>query len=454
VEFKMDLGFFYDVFKNNTEKKCMIWQDRSYTYGDFLTKIDYWRNDIVSKQIESGDIVSVLGDFSPNSLGLLFALIERGCISVPLLKTISKNQECDFFEISQVQHVYTTDSEDGFSFYSSEMKPDSVLFDQLYARNSPGLILFSSGSSGKPKGAVHDFKKLLEKFKEKRASLKILNFLLFDHWGGLNTVFHTLSNAGTVFTVSKRDPASIARLIEKYRVEVLPASPSFLNLFLLSKVYQNHDLSSLKIITYGTEPMPSVTLVALNVAFPNVKLQQTYGLIELGVMRSKSKSNKSLWVKVGGEGFQTRVVDGLLEIKAASAMLGYLNAPSPFTNDGWFMTGDAVEVDGEYLKIIGRKSELINVGGEKVYPQEVECCIQEMDSISDVMVYKEKNPLLGSIVCAKVTLVNNEDHKKIKREIKLHCKERLQQYKIPVKIEINDQSLFNERYKKMRVKSY
>jgi long-chain acyl-CoA synthetase len=70
--------------------------------------------------------------------------------------------------------------------------------------------------------------------------------------------------------------------------------------------------------------------------------------------------------------------DGLLEIKAKSAMRGYLNAESPFTPDGWFKTGDAVEVDGEYIKILGRKSELINVGGEKVYPAEVESVIQLM----------------------------------------------------------------------------
>ena len=100
---------------------------------------------------------------------------------------------------------------------------------------------------------------------------------------------------------------------------------------------------------------------ALNKIFPQVKILQTYGLIELGVLRSKSKKNDSLWVKIGGEGYKTRIIDGILQIQARSAMLGYLNAPSPFTEDGWFKTGDTVEVDGEYIKILGRKSEIINV---------------------------------------------------------------------------------------------
>src|SRR5690606_14521139 len=146
----------------------------------------------------------------------------------------------------------------------------------------------------------------------------------------------------------------------------LPTTQTFLNLTLLGKAWEGLDLSSLQLITYGTEPMPEATLKAVHERFPEVQLLQTYGLSELGILRSKSRSSDSLWVKVGGEGFETRIVDGLLEIKAQSAMLGYLNAPSPFTPDGWFRTGDAVEVDGEWLRILGRKSEMINVGGEKV----------------------------------------------------------------------------------------
>ena len=148
-------------------------------------------------------------------------------------------------------------------------------------------------------------------------------------------------------------------------------------------------------------------------SFPDIKLLQTYGLSEVGILRSKSKSSDSLWVKVGGEGFETRVVDGMLEIKAKSAMLGYLNVPSPFTEDGWFKTGDAVEVDSEYIKILGRKSEIINVGGEKVYPQEVENVILEIDNVAEVTVYGEKNPIIGNIVCAKVRFNRDEEKKSI-----------------------------------------
>ena len=114
-------------------------------------------------------------------------------------------------------------------------------------------------------------------------------------------------------------------------------------MLLLSEDYHNYNLDSLELITYGTEPMPMTTLKKLNDIFPKVRFLQTYGLSEVGILRSKSKSSDSLWVKIGGEDYKTRIVDGMLEIKSKSSMLGYLNAPSPFTDDGWFKTGDSVE---------------------------------------------------------------------------------------------------------------
>jgi len=315
----------------------------------------------------------------------------------------------------------------------------------------PGLILFTSGSSGQPKAALHDFTKLLAKFTIKRKSLRTINFLLFDHWGGLNTLFHILSNGGTVVIVENRTPDHVCELIDKYKVELLPTSPTFLNMLLISRAYERNDLSSLKIISYGSEPMPESLLTHLNRIFPNLIFQQTYGLIELGVMRSKSEANGSLWVKIGGDGYQTRVVNDLLEIKAESAMLGYLNAPSPFTEDGWFMTGDQVEVDGDYFKILGRKSEIINVGGEKVYPQEVESVILELTELSDVIVYGEDNNLTGKIVCAKVSYQGSELKSDIIKKIKTHCRLKLQSFKVPVKIVLTDLTFESDRFKKNRV---
>ena len=146
-----------------------------------------------------------------------------------------------------------------------------------------------------------------------------------------------------MITVQDRSPDAVCEAIEKYRAQILPTSPTFINLLVLSEAHARHDLSSLELVTYGTEVMPENTLKRFHQLFPNVRLLQTYGLTEVGILRAKSRGDDSLWVKVGGEGFETRVVDGILHIRANSAMLGYLNAESPFDEDGWLNTGDAVE---------------------------------------------------------------------------------------------------------------
>jgi long-chain acyl-CoA synthetase len=445
----MYIDYLFDVFNEFENGDSIIWNGLKQSYRSLMNNIKVNHLTIASHQIKPGTVVALEGDFSPNSIALLLALIEKACIIVPLTKTSNIN-EARLFEIAQVEFVFRVSSKDFITTEIISKRTDNTYYKVIRERKHPGLVLFTSGTSGEPKAAVHDFMSLLEKFKKRKLTLRTLNFLLFDHWGGLNTMFYILSNGGVVIAAKDRNPENICKLIEEYKIELLPASPTFLNLLLLSGAYEDYDLSSLNIISYGTEPMPEHTLKRLKLIFPEVKLLQTYGLIELGVMQSKSQNNDSLWVKVGGEGYNTRVVDGMLEIKAKSAMLGYLNAPSPFTVDGWFKTGDLVEVNGEYIKILGRTSEIINVGGEKVYPQEVENVILEIDNVAEVTVYGEKNQIMGEIVCTKVRLLNSEDRKVFTMRLKKYCIGKLNSFKVPVKVNIIDDELYGNRYKKMR----
>lgn len=433
----------------NTNKTAIIWKNQEYSYSYIYDRFFYWQNKL--KPLDIGNVIGLEGDFSPETIALLFVLIEQNKIIVPLdYKNTSKNNIKK--EIAVINTLITIDNDDNVKIEKQNNNTTKIiLYLKLIEFNKPGLVLFTSGSSGSPKAALHDFEKLLTKFKIKRNPLSTINFLLFDHWGGLNTLFHVLSNQGTVIFLDKRTPEYVCSLIEKYKVELLPTSPTFLKMLLVSRVYNNFSLKSLKIISYGSEPMPESLLIQLNEIFPTIKLQQTYGLIELGVMRSKSESNDSLWVKLGGEGFNTRVVDNILHIKSDSVMLGYLNAPSPFSNDGWFITGDLVELKGDLYKIIGRQSEIINVGGEKVFPQEVENIIMQIDEIEDVLVFSEKNTLVGNIVCAKIKYNGNLSNAEMKKNIKLYCKNKLENFKIPVKIIFVDNSFESNRFKKYRI---
>ena len=131
-------------------------------------------------------------------------------------------------------------------------------------------------------------------------------------------------------------------------------------------------------------------------------------------------------------------------------MIGYLNRPSPFDEDGWMNTEDAVEVDGDYIRILGRRSEIINVGGQKVYPAEVESVLMQMENIKDVIVHGEKNPVTGNFVSARVNLIKPESLSELKKRVRAFCKEKLAPYKIPVRVEIVEHDQFSPRFKRTR----
>jgi acyl-coenzyme A synthetase/AMP-(fatty) acid ligase len=445
----MMLDFLFQVFEEFSAQDAIIWKNQRVSYHWLHERTLYWIKKLEDDKIAPGSVVILEADFSPNAVALFLALIERHCILVPLTSSVEAKKQ-EFIEIAQGEVNIHIDANDEAVVSRLQYIASHEIYRELRRRDHPGLILFSSGSTGKSKAAVHDLTGILEKFKVRRFQQRAISFLLYDHIGGVNTMLHILSNGGCLVTVQDRSPDSVLEAVDRFQVDLLPTSPTFINLILLSEAYKRHTLASLKTVTYGTEPMPESTLKRFHELFPAVKLQQTYGLSEVGILRSKSKSSDSLWVKIGGEGFETRVVDGILQIKAQSAMLGYLNAPSPFTDDGWFNTGDAVEVDGEYFRILGRRSEIINVGGEKVYPAEVESLIQEMDNIAEVTVFGEKNPITGSIVCARVHLKQPEDSKELTLRVKKFCRQQLPAFKVPVKVIVDDSSQHSERFKKIR----
>lgn len=446
----MVIDFLTEVFEESRDQDAIIWKDNIYKYEWLLDRVSYWQGRIREEQVKPGTVVVLEADFSPNSIALFLALIETGCILVPLTSSVEVKR-AEFILLAQGEVSFAIDGDDNVKVASLPNRADHQIYAGLRELGHPGLVVFSTGSTGQSKAAVHDLVNILKKFKLRRHCLRAITFLLYDHLGGVNTMLYQLSNGGCIVTVQERTPDSVLRSVERYQVELLPTSPTFINLILLSEAYKRYDLSSLKTVSYGTEPMPESTLKRFHQLLPDVRLLQTYGLTELGVLRSRSKSSDSLWVKVGGEGFETRVVDGLLQIKAESAMVGYLNAPNPFNEAGWFNTGDMVEVDGQYIRILGRESEIINVGGEKVAPAEVESVIQEMDNVAEATVYGENNPIVGNIVCARVSLVQAEDPKAFVRRLKAFCSERLPNYKVPVKAIVADSTQHFGRFKKVRL---
>jgi len=435
--------------ENASDKDCLVYKGVAETTANLIERVDKSAQNLRAAGVQQGDVAILFGDYSPLSVSALLAMIEMAVIVAPatresrdMILSLGDTIRPDWIveahgdEITIEKQTYSSDPHDFFA--------------QLKEQKKPGLVLLTSGSTGTPKVVVHDFDKLLKKFSKTRTAVRTINFLMFDHWGGLNTLFHCLASQCVVVFPTERKPDYICSLIETHGVELLPSTPTFLNMLVLSRAYERFDLSSLRLITYGAEPMPESTLAALRSVFPSVELRQTYGLIELGVLQAKSKSSDSLWVKIGGSGYDIRIVDDLLEIKAESAMLGYLNAPSPFTEDGYFMTGDRVECADGYFRILGRDSDLINVGGQKVFPAEVETVLLEHPQVTDAVVYGQKNPIMGQIVCAAVRVDENADTGSLKKALTTYSIERLEKFKVPVKFQITTDALHRDRFKRIR----
>ena len=361
------------------------------------------QNTVDLSSIKSGDVVALIGDFEPKSILTLLHLIDKNVILVPLTQETSTQHDY-FFEEALVDVVI-----DGDSIRQISHSKNHQFIDALRARNRAGLVLFSTGTTGRPKAILHDFTLFMKRFETSRPTLRTINFLLFDHIGGLNTLLHTLFNKGTVIAPKSRSVEDILSTCDEYGVEVLPTTPTFLRMMLMSGLIPERMPSSLKIITYGTERMDQPTLDALCELLPNIDFRQTYGMSELGIVRVKSESRDSLFMKVGGEGVETRVVNNVLEIQSATRMLGYLNADSPFDDRGWYNTKDIVEERDGYYKVTGRTTEVINVGGLKFMASEVERIALQFDGVELVKAEGRPNPITGQHVELNVQAVRNVD---------------------------------------------
>lgn len=407
------------------------WQGAKHPFLIHPTRNLYF-NDILQDDtvdlsaIEAGDVVALIGDFEPQSIAALLRLIDKGAIIVPLTDETS-TQHAYFFEQAGVNKVL----KDGVVKEIGQ-RTRHPLTDALRDKGHAGLVLYSTGTTGKPKAILHDFTHFLKRFETPRPTLRTLSFLLFDHIGGLNTLLHTLYNKGVVVTPTARTVDAVLHTCAEHDVEVLPTTPTFLRMMLLSGKVPDAVPRSLKIITYGTERMDQPTLDELCKLLPRVDFRQTFGMSELGIVRVKSEARDSLYMRIGGEGIETRVIESMLQIRSATRMLGYLNADSPFDEDGWYDTKDVVDERNGFYKVVGRQTEVINVGGQKFMASEVESAAMQIDGVEFAKVEAKSNPITGQhveLVCQASSINEAET-------IKIALAQYLPRHMIPSKITI------------------
>ena len=232
----MLLGKIMERIEQNKEKTAIVTDGKAYTYNELLGA--YKSYEKILEDVPRGSVVAVRGEFDVNTIGLMMALMDHRCIYVPISRAVI--DVAYYLETAKVEYYLDMDDE---KLAGLDEKADHPLYEKLRQMGHPGIVFFSSGTTGTPKAAVHDLMPYIHRFEEPGKTLRSMAFLLFDHAGGFNTVMHSISNAGLMVTLSKRTPDEVCQAIEKYKLELLPTSPTFLHMLLLGRYYDKYDLS-------------------------------------------------------------------------------------------------------------------------------------------------------------------------------------------------------------------
>ncbi len=453
----------YDILRsrlnNNFGRVALIAFNKYYSYQALAKEIEKQELVFYEKNVGEGSIVVLVGDFSLISVASLLALFFAKSTVIPLTREAYLKLE-KYVDLLTPDFIYDTCDLTRIPILTkTSYSSKNLEWRRVLPLNAGSLVVYTSGSTGIPKAIVHNIDSLCYRYLESRKPLISICFLLFDHLGGINTLFFVLFHGGTAVHISGRKVDEVCKAIEDYKVELLPTTPSFLAQLLMAKCYNRYNLSSLKVISYGTEVMSDVILFRLNDIFPNCTFKQTYGLSEIGVLQILSKDNRSLWFKFRDPGVEFKIESEVLWIKTASNLLAKVlftdNTPVvELPTDNWFCTDDLVVMDNEYLKILGRKTDIINVGGLKVYPSEVENCIYRCKIVDDVVVKGKNHPLLGQMVIAHVQLNYDLDKVEAVKILRRHCLDNLDKYKVPSQFILRTDEFVNDRFKKIRVETF
>jgi acyl-coenzyme A synthetase/AMP-(fatty) acid ligase len=293
--------------------------------------------------------------------------------------------------------------------------------------NSKSIIsIFTSGTTGVPKKFDHSISNLI---REVRVGTKYEN----DIWGyaynpthmaGVQLFFQAILNQNAIINLFSKHRNLIYKLIKDYKITNISATPSFYRLlFPISDSFPE-----LKKITLGGEKSSSDLLNQLRILFPNAIFYNIYATTEFGTILSTHGD----YFKVNSKySDQIRIENGFLEVH--KTLIG--ESKNLILNGDWYNTNDIVEIisesEGTFV-LKGRANELINVGGYKVNPAEVENEILKIPDVRECLVYGRANSVLGMVVCAEIAL-NNESIIS-EREIKNFLKSNLQNHKVPSKI--------------------
>lgn len=318
--------------------------------------------------------------------------------------------------------------------------------------------LVTSGTSGDPKLVQHDFSTLTRTTKSNNSSLNISTGwgLIYEYFrfAGLQVVLQSLHWGSMLIAPcnSLNLKGKIDYLVDNGCTH-LSATPTFWKSILMTPGFERLGLHQ---ITLGGEIADQKILNTLSKNFTNAKITHVYASTEAGVgfsVQDGKAGFPTAFLESPPLGIKLRVVDGILEVKNEKMPLHYLGENKLLrTEDGWIRTADRVKVSADRIYFLGRESGVINSGGNKIHPEEIEQLLLSHPNVACARVYSKKSSIMGTLVASDIVL-NQEifESSSLKKEIKIFLSDKTEAYKIPSIIYFVDSIKFSDSGKIYRL---
>lgn len=339
------------------------------------------------------------------------------------------------------------------------LKEDFTLEEKDGPSVSPdsfAVLLTTSGTTGQPKLVRYDPDHLLGRVRTPKAGSSGSRWLLTyapASFAGLQVLLTCLSGGSTLVASSTPSTRELAECALRHRATHISATPTFWRAFLVALGDASRELQ-LEQATLGGEAIDQSILERLTAAFPRAVITQIYASTEAGALFAVHDGLAGFparWLREGIEGVQLRIRNGVLEVKSPRGMEGYVSQQGGLDHqDSWIVTNDLVEQRGARVHFKGRVDSVINVGGAKVSPEEVESVLLEVPGVVEVHVFGRANPISGALVAARVVCAAGWDHQEVRKAIARNARAVLDVHKVPRIIEFVESLAISETGKKSR----
>lgn len=476
-----------DIAAADGDREALIFRDEVTTYRDLDGQIEHAMAGLANLGIEQGDRVGLYLPNIPQFALAYYGVLRLGAVVVPL-NVLYGSEELAYIandcgvkaivtatplypavakavvESPSVAHVVVVgDDTPGTVAWSTVVSADAA--ERPRAAVEPGdlaVICYTSGTTGRPKGAMLTHRNFVANLEQIQAVEKVaikpgertLLVLPLFHIFGMNVGLNwTLWAGGTIVLVERFVPQAVAETIQRYRCSCLLAAPPMIVAWVNMPGLDQYDLKSIRSCLVGAAPLPVAVLNRFK-ELTGVEIQESYGLTETAPLMTTNAAGaapKAGTVGPAGPGIEVRIVDrddrdvplgeeGEIVCRGENIFTGYWKREAESAEalrNGWFHSGDIGTMDSDgYVTIVDRMKDMINAGGFKIWPREVEEILFKHPAVQEAAVVAAPDAYKGEVPVAFVALKAGQQA--TQEEIISYCAEHLAKFKVPTRVDFRE----------------